>query len=397
VRRRNVVLALMQQQGFLSPEEAELWKAYPLVLTTSRTNWGDVAPYFVEWLRTQFLEPRYGRALYEKGLRIYTTLDLDMQEAAERALAAQLDAIEAGVYTNGRWEGRTTYRDYLESSRAGEGKTTARSLLSPGCLLAVDARTGYILAMIGGRDFGDSKFNRITQAQRQPGSTFKPFVYSAAIRAGHPVTEILDDTPLEFPVLQPDSSLWQPQNYDQTIMGAIPCQSYLSRNLSTIKLGMSWGADRHREARRYGITTPIPPVPRCIGARGVIPSNDRRVLAFATLGTRVHPIGIIRVEDKSGNILWQPAIQRDAVMDPPHAWLMTDMLKDVVRRGTAASAVSAAGFQLPSGGKTGTTDDYTDVWYVGFTSEIVAGIWMGYDFQQRIMNNAAGGRIVAPA
>jgi penicillin-binding protein 1A len=403
VRRRNLVLTLMQQQGFLSTEEMELWKAYPLVLTTSRTNYGDVAPYFVEWLRTQFLEPRYGRSLYEKGLRIYTTLDLDMQEAAERALGAQLDAIEAGVYTNGRWEGRTTYRDYLESSRAGEGED--HGPFTPylqGALLAVDARTGYILAMIGGRDFGDSWFNRITQAQRQPGSTFKPFVYSAAVRAGHPVTEILDDTPLEFPVLQPDSSLWQPQDYDQTTMGPIPMRQslYLSRNLSTIKLGMALGElTVIGEARRYGITTPIPPVPSIhIGAREVYPIElISAFTAFATLGTRVQPIGVIRVEDKSGTILWQPAIQREAVLDRPHAWLMTDMLRDVVRRGTAASAVSGAGFQLPSAGKTGTTDDYTDVWYVGFTSEIVAGIWMGYDFQQRIMNNAAGGRIVAPA
>ena len=403
VRRRNLVLTLMQQEGFLSTEEMELWKAYPLVLTTSRTNYGDVAPYFVEWLRTQFLEPRYGRALYEKGLRIYTTLDLDMQEAAERALSAQLDAIEAGVYTNGRWEERTTYRNYLETSRAGEGED--HGSFTPylqGALLAMDARTGYILAMIGGRDFADSKYNRITQAQRQPGSTFKPFVYSAAIRAGHPVTEILDDTPLAFPVMQPDSSLWQPQNYDQTTLGPIPMRQslFLSRNLSTIKLGMALGeATVIGEARRYGITTSIPPVPSIhIGARGVYPMELIPAFsAFATLGTRAQPIGVIRVEDRNGTILWQPAIQREAVMDPAHAWLMTDMLRDVVRRGTAAAAVSGAGFQLPSAGKTGTTDDYTDVWYVGFTSEIVAGIWMGYDFQQRIMNNAAGGRIVAPA
>src|SRR5213594_442974 len=116
VLRRNVILNLMRDQGFLSPEDAEFWKAYPLVLTTRRTSYGDVAPYFVEWLRTSFLEPRFGRDLYEKGLRIYTTLDLDMQEAAERALQSQLDEIEAGVYSNGKFEGRLTYRDYIESS-----------------------------------------------------------------------------------------------------------------------------------------------------------------------------------------------------------------------------------------------------------------------------------------
>jgi penicillin-binding protein 1A len=402
VRRRNVVLSLMQSQGFLTPEEAELWKAYPLVLTNQRTNYGDVAPYFVEWLRTQFLEPRYGRDLYEKGLRIYTTLDLDMQEAAERALSAQLDAIEAGVYTNGKWD-RPTYQDYVESSRAGEGEESGPATrYLQGALLAMDARTGYIRAMIGGRDFSDSKFNRITQAQRAPGSTFKPFVYSAAIRAGHPVTEILNDTPLEFPVLQPDSTLWNPQDYELNTLGPIPLRQslYLSRNLSTIKLGMALGEQTViGEARRYGITTPIPPVPAInIGAKGVYPIELIPAFSvFATLGTRVQPIGIIRVEDRNGNILWQPAIQHEQVLDSAHAWLMTDMLKDVVRRGTAASAVWGSGFTIPAGGKTGTTDDYTDAWFVGFTPELVAGIWVGYDYLQRIMNNGAGGRIVAPA
>src|SRR5205823_6964877 len=117
LRRRNVVLGLMRDQGYLTPEEAELWKAYPLMLTTKRTNYGDVAPYFVEWLRVQ-LDARFGRDLYDGGLRIYTTLDLDMQEAAERSLQSQLDAVEAGVYSNGKFPGRTTYREYIESSKA---------------------------------------------------------------------------------------------------------------------------------------------------------------------------------------------------------------------------------------------------------------------------------------
>jgi penicillin-binding protein 1A len=402
VRRRNVVLGLMESQGFISADEAERWRSYPLVLTTNRTNYGDVAPYFVEWLRTQFLEPRYGRALYEKGLRIYTTLDLDMQDAAERALSAQLDAIEAGVYTSGKWD-KPTYRDYLESSRAGtEEESSGFTKYLQGALLAIDAKTGYIRAMIGGRDFSDSKFNRVTQALRQPGSTFKPVVYSAAVRAGHPVTEILQDSPLDHPVLQPDSSLWDPKDYDLTTLGPIPMRRslFLSRNLSTIKLGMSLGEQTViGEARRYGITTPIPAVPAIhIGAQGVYPIElIAAYTTFANLGTRVQPIGIIRVEDQNGNILWQPAIQKEDVIDPAHAWLMTDMLKDVVRQGTAHGAVWGAGFQLPAGGKTGTTDDYTDAWFVGFTSEIVAGIWVGYDIQQRIMNDAGGGKIVAPA
>jgi penicillin-binding protein 1A len=406
VRRRNVVLNLMRDQGYLAPEEAEAWKAYPLVLTSRRTSYGDVAPYFVEWLRSSFLEPRFGRDLYEKGLRIYTTLDLDMQEAAERALQSQLDEIEAGVYSNGKFEGHTTYREYMERGR--EEQRTFSDYLQ-GSLLALDVKTGYILAMVGGRDFVDSKFNRVTIAQRPPGSAFKPFVYSAAVRAGHPVTELLDDTPLNPPVMNLDSTLWQPKDYDDTTLGSIPMRMslYLSRNLSTIKLGMALGEQTViGEARRYGITTTLPPYPAIhLGAREVKPIEIIAAYsAFANLGTRVEPIGIQRIEDRQGNILYQSTVKREQVMDPEHSWLMLDMLRDVMRCqpgtgpnrcGTAAGAVG--GLRVPMGGKTGTTDDYTDAWFVGFTPEIVAGIWVGYDLQQRIMGNAGGGRIVAPA
>ncbi|MGH7676458.1 MAG: penicillin-binding protein 1A [Gemmatimonadales bacterium] len=400
VRRRNVILNLMRDQGYLTPEEAELWKAYPLVLTSRRTNYGDVAPYFVEYVRQQ-LDARYGRDLYEKGLRIYTTLDLDLQEAAERALAAQLDAIEAGVY-GALPEDRATYREYVATTRGtGEDRGAFTPYLQ-GALVALDARTGHVLAMVGGRDFDDSKYNRAIQAIRPPGSTFKPFVYSAAVRAGHPVTELLDDSPLDPPVLQLDSTLWQPQDYDDTTLGMIPMRQslYLSRNLSTIKLGMALGEQTViGEARRYGITTALPPYPSIhIGAQGVRPLEIIAAYsAFANLGTRVVPLAMLRVEDRDGNILWRGIEQREPVMDREHSWLLLDMMRDVVRRGTAYNAVWKAGFNLPSAGKTGTTDDYTDAWYVGVTTEIVTGIWVGYDLQQRIMSGAGGGRIVAPA
>ena len=411
VRRRNVVLNLMRDQGYITPEDAEYWKAYPLVLTSRRTSYGDVAPYFVEWLRSSFLEPRFGRDLYEKGLRIYTTLDLDMQEAAERALQSQLDEIEAGAYSaNGKFEGQgRTYREYVEQGRASGEDQGPFSPYLQGALVALDTRSGYILALVGGRDFVDSKWNRVTQSVRQPGSTFKPFVYSAAVRAGWPVDTMLDDSPLNPPVIQLDSSLWQPKDYDDTTLGLIPMRQslYLSRNLSTIKLGMGLGEQTVvGEARRYGITTSLRPYPSIhIGANGVKPIEIVAAYsAFANLGTRVEPIGIQRIEDRDGNILYQSTVRREQVMDPEHSWLMLDMLRDVMRCqpgtgpnrcGTAAGAV--AGLRVPMGGKTGTTDDYTDAWFVGFTPEIVAGIWVGYDLQQRIMNNAGGGRIVAPA
>ncbi|PYP34510.1 MAG: hypothetical protein DMD49_00075, partial [Gemmatimonadetes bacterium] len=343
------------------------------------------------------------RDLYEGGLRIYSTLDLDMQEAAERSLQAQLDAIEAGVYSNGKPPGRVSYHDYIESAKASGEDHGPYSPYLQGAIVALEANTGYIRVMVGGRDFDDSKFNRATQAVRQPGSTFKPFVYSAAVRAGHPVTEILDDSPLNPPVIQLDSTLWQPKDDDDTTLGHIPMRQalYLSRNLATIKLGMQLGEQTViGEARRYGITTPLRPYPSIhIGANGVIPLEMiSAYTAFATLGARAYPLGILRVEDSHGNILWQPPVRREDVMDPAHTWLLVDMMKDVIHRGTAYSAVWKAGFTLPAAGKTGTTDDYTDAWFIGYTPELVAGVWIGYDLQQRILeHNAGGGRITAPA
>ena len=401
VRRRNVVLNLMRDQGFISADDAELWKAYPLVLTSQRTNYGDVAPYFIEWLR-QDLEKRFGRELYEGGLRVYTTLDLDMQQSAERALLSQLDAIESGAYSNGKFTGHTTYREYVESARAEEDHGGFTPYLQ-GAFVAIDAKTGYIRAMIGGRDFDDSKFNRATQAQRAAGSTFKPFVYSAAVRAGHPVTEILDDSPLNPPVMQLDSTLWQPKDDDDTTLGPIPMRKalFMSRNLATIKLGMQLGEQTViGEARSYGITTPIRPYPSLhIGANAVYPLEMvSAYTAFANLGTRTEPIAILRVEDRQGNILYRNDTRKDQVMDSTHTWLVVDMMKDVIRQGTAFTAVWKAGFTYPAAGKTGTTDTYTDAWFIGYTTDLVAGVWVGYDLPTPIMaHNAGGGRIAAPA
>src|SRR2546427_991990 len=174
----------------------------------------------------------------------------------------------------------------------------------------------------------------------------------------------------------------------------------LPRNASPTKVGMALGEQTViGEVRRYGITTPMPPYPSIhIGARAVYPIEIIAAYsAFANLGTRVVPYSIQRVEDRQGTILYQSAPRKEQVMDPEHTWLMVDMMKDVVRRGTAYSAVWGAGFTIPAAGKTGTTDDYTDAWYVGYTPEIVAGLWIGYDAPQRIMSNASGGRLVAPA
>jgi penicillin-binding protein 1A len=399
VARRNLVIGLMRDAGYLSDEEAERWMAYPLELS-SRQDFGEVAPYFVEWVRQQ-LYNRFGRDLYEKGYRVYTTLDLDMQIAAERSLENQLEAIEGGAYGPYRHE---TYQQYLDSLEKGGGQEQSHTLTPylQGALVTMDARTGYVRAMVGGRNFDDSEFNRATQARRQAGSTFKPFVYAAAIRAGRPASYMIDDKPISVMIQQTDSQPWEPQNYEGDFRGWMTMRRglYLSRNLIAIQLGMQLGAPAViGEAVRYGISTPLPPWPSLyIGSASVIPLEMvSAYTAFATLGVRAAPTGILRVEDAKGNIIWQPPTRTDRVMDTEHMWIVNSMLQDVVNRGTAYTAVRGAGFGLPAGGKTGTTNDGTDVWFIGFTPELVTGVWMGLDTPQKIKANSAGGALAAPA
>src|SRR5665213_2705982 len=244
-----------------------------------------------------------------------------------------------------------------------------------------------------------SKFDRATQALRQPGSTFKPIVYSDAIHNGKSASYMLNDSALTVPQISGQD--WTPQNYDLKFMGNIPLREalYLSRNLAAIRLGMELGESSVIEmARKFGITTPIPPYPSIhIGSADVYPIEMVAAYsAFATLGVRAVPNAVLKVENAKGETLWEGTPARFETLSREEAWLMVDMMKDVVRRGSAAS-VWASGFHIPAGGKTGTTNDGTDVWFIGYTPDLVTGIWMGFDRPQKIQSNAQGGRLVAPA
>lgn len=397
IQRRNTILELMRRNGALSDADASVAKAYPLRLfRAQRGGTGETAPYFVEWVRAE-LERRFGRQVYENGLRVLTTLDLDMQDAAERSVERQLRAIEAGTF--GAFK-HITYEEYL--ARAASGTLDGSGTNSPylqASFVAIDPRTGAVRALVGGRDFEDSKFDRAVRALRQPGSTFKPLVYAAAIRSGRPTTYFLDDEPIEVPQL--DGSLWTPQNYDLTFEGRTPLRRALirSRNLPAIRLAMEIGEGSISElAREFGISTRVPPYPSiALGSADVYPLEMvASYSVFANLGWRTQPNPILRVETLDGRKLYEAAPERVQVLSREEAWLMTDMLKDVVRAGTGAS-VWSSGFRIPSGGKTGTTNDYTDVWYVGFTADLVAGVWIGFDAPKQIMGNAQGGRLAAPA
>src|SRR4051794_27483179 len=234
IQRRNTVIEVMREQGAISDADASLAKAYPLQLAR-KSEAGDVAPYFVEWVRQQ-LEQQFGQRLYEQGLKVYTTLDVDLQSAAERALENQLRAIESGKFGAFPYK---SYESYLASAseRAGE-QAAANSPYLQGSFVAMDPRTGAVRALVGGRDFDDSKFNRATQALRQPGSTFKPIVYADAVQNGRPPTYVVDDSPVSVP--QPGGGAWTPQNYDGKFEGPMPMRRglYQSRNIVAIKVGM---------------------------------------------------------------------------------------------------------------------------------------------------------------
>ncbi len=395
VGRRNTVIELMRRNGAISDADANLAKSYPMQLAR-KSEAGDVAPYFVEWVRQQ-LDQQFGKRLYTQGLKIYTTLDYDMQSAAERALEAQVRAIEGGKF--GKYP-HLTYEQYLAGKGNGDAASAGRTPYLQGAFIAMDPRTGAVRALVGGRDFADSKFNRATQALRQPGSTFKPIVYSTAIQSGRTTSYILDDSPLSIP--QSGGGSWQPQNYDLKFEGGMALRRalYLSRNVPTIRLGMELGESAViEEARRFGITTPIPAFPSIhIGAADVYPIEMvAAYTAFANLGVRSAPNAILRVETQSGEVLWEPQPVRATVMSTSEAWIMVDIMKDVVQHGTAFNAVWDAGFHVPSGGKTGTTNDGTDVWYIGYTADLVAGVWMGFDKPDKIKANAQGGVLAAPA
>lgn len=396
IQRRNTILELMRRENVLSDADASIAKAYPLRLNRSARGAGDPAPYFVEWVRTE-LERRFGRQVYENGLRVLTTLDLDMQGAAERAVERQLRTIEAGTW--GEYP-HLTYEGYL--ARTASGDVAGSGNNSPylqASFVAVDPRTGAVRALVGGRDFDDSKFDRATRALRQPGSSFKPIVYATAVQTGRPPSYFLDDEPIEVPQL--DGTVWSPNNYDLRFEGRVTMRRALqhSRNLPAIRLAMEIGEANVAEmAKNFGISTRVPPYPSiALGSADVYPLEMIAAYStFANLGWRVAPNPILRVETLDGRKLYEAEPERIQVLSREEAWIMTDMLRDVIRAGSGVR-VWNEGFRIPAGGKTGTTNDYTDVWFIGFTADLVAGVWIGFDNPKEIMGNAQGGRLAAPA
>ncbi len=393
LRRRNLALNLMVQQGFLTDDEAQEWKAWPLPESQAEPREG-LAPYFQEWVR-QMLDDRFGDLLYTSGLVVHTTLDLDMQAAAELSMEEGWANIEARPGYE-----HPLYEEYADQADAFEGAETP---YLQGLFIALEPQSGGVRAMVGGRDFRHSKFNRATQALRQAGSAFKPFVYTAALASGIPASHIIIDAPVVLP--QVSGEEWKPQNFTEEFLGPITIREGLRRsiNMIAINLGIEVGLETVAQtAQRMGIRTEIERYPSTsIGAAEVIPLQLAEAYStFSTLGTRVRPQPILRVENRAGDVLWEPLPDRAQVLDSLTARIMVSMLEDVVAQGTGynvrAPGLGGLSYDVPAGGKTGTTNDGTNVWFMGFTPNLMAAVWFGMDLPINIWDRATGGGDAAP-
>jgi penicillin-binding protein 1A len=394
-RRRDRVLNAMAEAGLITPAQAQQGIARPVSVVPPT---GAVrAPYFVERVRHE-MEERFGELLYTGGLRIHTALDPELQAAAEAALEADLRSVERGDF--GPFD-RPTYERFTAGLHPGQAIPVTPYL--QGLVVAMDPGTGAILSMVGGRDFRQSQFNRATSALRQPGSAFKPFVYGAALEKGRSPNSGVEDEPLSIPM--GDGTVWSPKNYDGRYSGWTTLRSALmhSRNTAAIRLGREVGIAAVRGvAQRAGIGTPIPAYPSVyIGSAGVYPLDlVAAYAAFGNGGYRVEPRYVLRVEDHQGRPLWTPDEEPHPALDPAVAWLLTDMLRGVVDHGTGYPArdpeVGGLSYDIPAAGKTGTTNDGTDVWFVGYTPQVLAGVWIGFDSPQPIIHGATGGTLAVP-
>jgi 1A family penicillin-binding protein len=390
IRRRNRVLDMMARINVITVEQAAQMKTQPLHVAPPRGALH--APYFVEQVRRQ-LEPMFGELLYTGGLRIHTALDPTLQKTAEESLEQQIRQIEAGTYGGFR---HPTYERFAASLQPGQ--VVRHTPYLQGLVVVMDPNTGAVRALVGGRDWRHSQFNRATQAIRQPGSAFKPFVFAAALETGHSPSSGVSDGPLTI-------GDWSPRNYDGKYGGSISMRAALrhSRNLPTVRLGIDAGIDAVRDvARRAGVKTPIPGYPSVyIGAAGVYPMElIAAYAAFGNGGYQVTPQFVTRVEDHEGHLLWQAPSLPPQTVDPAIGWILTDMLREVVDRGTGYPVrdpgVGNIPYDIPIAGKTGTTNDATDVWFVGYTPDVLAGVWLGLDNPQSIMPNATGGVLASP-
>jgi 1A family penicillin-binding protein len=380
--RRDLILGLMADQGYIAHDAAEKARHEPVV-TVPDAGMSAPSQYFADAVRQA--AQRAGIPVGTGGYRIYTTLDPVLQRAAVDALVDGTDRVEA----------RANYR---HPTYAQAVKTHSAVYLQ-GAVVAIDPATGDVRAFVGGRNYAASPFDRVF-ALRQPGSAIKPLVYAAALSDSIPANAIVADTALSIPM--PSGPNYEPGNADGQFLGLMTVHEALvrSRNPVAVQLGMRVGIDTIAElARRLGIASPIAPVPSsAIGASVVRPLElVTAYTAFANLGSVVQPRLITRIDDPSGHTAYAaPVAPLTPVLDPRVTFIVRRMMEDVAERGTGAAARQAVPSSIPVAGKTGTTNDNADVWFVGMTPDLVAAVWLGFDQPATIAPGAAGGSLAAP-
>jgi penicillin-binding protein 1A len=463
LRRRNLVLSEMESDGAISHAVAEKARLAPLGLHVAQPE-ASVAPWFQEEVRRE-LEQRFGtEEVHEAGLHVDTTLDLDLQQTANRAVADGLTAYEHRRGWKGKLENILTEGETIESyqhpdwavvakpgtyvhalvtrvlpmevhARVGSadvillqedwkwtGQSYADALVKPGdiiyihlaegttppagvsrratleqdsgaqgALMAIDNVTGDVLAMVGGRDYALSQFNRSTQAERQTGSSFKPYVYTAAIEDGAKPTDLIVDGPVSW-------GGYSPHNYENDYKGTMTLLNAFaeSRNIPALKLAAHVGIRKVIEVtHRFGVTSSIPAyLPIAIGAVEI--TLEEQVASYSVFpndGVRVTPRLIRSVSNADGITMWQQSPSVNVVISRQTARTMMTLLRAVIAHGTGAAASQ---LNHPLGGKTGTTSDYTDAWFLGFSPSVTCGVWVGYDSRESLGEKETGAKAALP-
>ncbi|MEP6835083.1 MAG: PBP1A family penicillin-binding protein [Gemmatimonas sp.] len=392
LQRRNAILGLMVEQGYITAAQAAEAKREPV--KTAPDVHRIPAPWITDIVRVQ--AERAGVNVMQGGFRIITTIDAVLQQATQVAVSTGVRDVEM----------QPGFRRTPCAANATPAKPPAEKVPAAavncleGAAVVIDPANGEVRALVGGRDYMRSSFNRAVDGNRQPGSTFKAFVYAAALNEGLTANAMVQDTALKIRL--DNKRFYSPENSDNAFLGEITMREALtrSRNPVAVQLALSVGMDSVIAlAHRSGLRSSIASYPSsALGASIVQPLDF--VTAYATFdngGNAVQPKFITRIEDRTGRAVFTPPVTgSQPAIDPRVAFIMRDMMKDVVERGTATAVRRIVPARIPVAGKTGTTNDNSDVWFVGMTPELVAGVWIGFDKPQTITPGAVGGTLAAP-
>ncbi|HUP41310.1 MAG TPA: PBP1A family penicillin-binding protein [Vicinamibacterales bacterium] len=393
-QRRNVVLKLMRDNGFIEKAEHESAVAETVALHAELRSEDQTGLHFKEILRRQLID-KFGKdAVYQGRMRVYATIDPDMQKAAEAAVVSSLREIESPIGPPSRLR-RSHVRASAMAGQAGAAHPPQQTEPLQGSLIALDPVSGEVRAIVGGRDTASVGLNRALQAKRQPGSAFKPFVYAAAIENGYSPATVIDR--LNEPV-DTYQGAWLPEDeHSNAPSMTIRTALRTSSNRAAVRMLETVGIERAVSyAKNLGVGA-VPNVPSLALGSGevTLASMTAAYGAFAHAGIVREPIFIRRVEDQDGTVLLENESRAHRAVSETTAFLMSTMLADVVDSGTANRA-RAMGFKRPAAGKTGTTNDFVDAWFVGYTPHLVAGVWIGYDTPRTIVKNGFAGLLAVP-